>query len=172
MSKTKKLTLSGLFIALGMVLPFLTGQIPEIGGMLLPMHIPVLICGYVCGWQSGLLVGFIVPILRSITFGMPPMLPKAVPMAFELAVYGALTGLLYKKLPKNMAGIYISLLLSMIGGRIVWGLVAIPIYGISGKTFGMEMFLSGAILDAIPGILLQLILIPVVVIALKKRLSH
>lgn len=168
MDNTRKITLSGLFIALGMVLPFFTGQIPEIGGMLLPMHIPVLICGYVCGWQSGLMVGFIVPILRSLILGMPPMFPKAVTMAVELAVYGAMTGILYKKLPKNTLGIYLSLIGSMLAGRIAWGLAAIPIYGLAGVEFGRELFLAGAFLEAIPGIVLQLILIPLVMIGLKK----
>lgn len=105
-SKTQNLVLAALFLALGIVLPFLTAQIPSIGSMLLPMHIPVLICGYVCGWQYGLLVGLVVPLLRSVLFGMPPML-AAIPMAFELAVYGLATGLLYRLLKKNTAGIYI-----------------------------------------------------------------
>lgn len=168
MSKTKRITLSGLFIALGMILPFFTGQIPEIGSMLLPMHIPVLICGYVCGWQSGLMVGFMVPILRSITFGMPPMLPKALAMAFELAVYGAMTGILYKKLPKSTLGIFISLISSMLAGRLVWGMVAIPIYGVVGTKFGIELFLAGAFLEAVPGIVLQLLLVPLIVLGLKR----
>lgn len=168
MGNTKKLTLSGLFTALGMVLPFFTGQIPEIGNMLLPMHIPVLLCGYVCGWKSGLLVGFLMPVLRSLIFGMPPMFPKAVTMAFELAVYGAMTGILYKKLPKNTLGIYISLILSMLAGRVVWGMAAIPIYGLTGTEFGMKMFLAGAFLEAVPGIVLQLILIPLLILGLQK----
>ncbi len=168
MGNTKKITLSGLFIALGMVLPFFTGQIPEIGSMLLPMHIPVLICGYVCGWQNGLLVGAILPLLRSIIFGMPPMFPKALAMAFELAVYGAMTGILYRKLPKNTLGIYISLLGSMLAGRMVWGMAAIPIYGLTGTEFGIKIFLAGAFMEAIPGIVLQLILVPLVVMGLGK----
>ena len=168
MGNTKKITLSGLFIALGMVLPFFTGQIPEIGSMLLPMHIPVLICGYVCGWQNGLLVGAILPLLRSIIFGMPPMFPKALAMAFELAVYGAMTGILYRKLPKNTLGIYISLLGSMLAGRMVWGMAAIPIYGLTGTELGIKIFLAGAFMEAIPGIVLQLILVPLVVMGLGK----
>lgn len=78
-----------------LVLPFFTAQIPSIGSMLLPMHIPVLICGFVCGGPYGLLVGAIVPLLRSVMFGMPPML-VAIPMAFELAAYGFMTGFLIK----------------------------------------------------------------------------
>ena len=83
--KISKLVLSGLFLALAFVLPFLTGQVPEIGNMLCPMHIPVLLCGFICGWPYGLLIGFLSPLLRSLILGMPPMFPKAVCMALELA---------------------------------------------------------------------------------------
>ena len=125
MKKTdvKTLVLSALFLALALVLPFLTGQIPEIGSMLCPMHIPVLLCGFFCGWPWGLAVGFIAPLLRSLLFGMPPMFPVAVSMAFELATYGSISGLLYRKLPQNKLSVYISLLTAMIAGRLVWGLV-------------------------------------------------
>ena len=104
-SSVTKLTLSAVFLALGIVLPFLTGQIPTVGSMLLPMHIPVLICGFVCGWQWGLLVGFVLPLMRSALFSMPPMMPTAAAMAFELAVYGAVTGILYQKLPKTTVSV-------------------------------------------------------------------
>ena len=164
---TKNMVTAAVFLALGMVLPFFTGQIPTIGSMLLPMHIPVLICGYVC-WQWGLLVGLIVPILRSMTLGMPPMMPVAAAMAFELAAYGASTGLLYEKLEKNTISIYISLIGAMIFGRIVWGLVSMVLYGIMGNAFSVQIFLSGALLKAVPGIILQLVLIPVIIITLRK----
>ena len=164
---TKNMVTAAVFLALGMVLPFFTGQIPTIGSMLLPMHIPVLI-GYVCGWQWGLLVGLIVPILRSMTLGMPPMMPVAAAMAFELAAYGASTGLLYEKLEKNTISIYISLIGAMIFGRIVWGLVSMVLYGIMGNAFSVQIFLSGALLKAVPGIILQLVLIPVIIITLRK----
>lgn len=165
---TRKLTLSGLFLALGIILPFFTGQIPEIGGMLLPMHIPVLICGYVCGWHSGLMVGLVLPILRSVIFGVPVLFPKALSMAFELAVYGAMTGVLYQKFPKNTAGLYISLVFSMLAGRVVWGIAAVPIYGLSQMTFDLELFFAGAFLEAVPGIILQLIIIPPLIMILSK----
>ena len=139
-----------MFLALGLVLPFFTGQIREIGNKLLPMHIPVLLCGFLCGPQYGLLVGFITPLLRSLLFSMPP-LPRAIGMAFELATYGAVTGLLYRKLPKSKARIYIIL-----------------IYGIEGSAFTWQMFAGGAFLNAIPGIVVQIILIPVLMLALEK----
>lgn len=167
MNNLKKMILSALFLALGLIMPFLTGQIPEIGGMLLPMHIPVLICGFICGWRYGLLVGFITPLLRCLLFGMPPFL-TAVAMAFELATYGAATGFFYQKLQKNKARIYLSLLIAMIAGRLVWGVVSILLYGVNRNAFTWQIFIAGALLNAIPGIILQIILIPALVLALEK----
>ena len=45
----KKLTYSAICLALCLVLPFLTGQIPQIGSALCPMHLPVLLAGFLCG---------------------------------------------------------------------------------------------------------------------------
>lgn len=166
--KNYKLVLAALFLALSYVLPFLTGQIPEIGSMLCPMHIPVLICGFVCGWPWGLLVGFIAPILRSLTLGMPPMFPTAICMAFELAAYGAAAGVMHKALPSKKIYIYCSLLTAMIVGRLVWGAAMFICMGIKGGAFTFAAFLAGAITNAIPGIILQIILIPLIVIVLQK----
>lgn len=168
MTKTKKLTLSALFLALGIVMPFLTGQIPQFGSMLLPMHIPVLICGFVCGGPWGAVVGLIVPILRSLLFGMPPMMPTATAMAVELAVYGLVTGIMYSRFKNKKFGIYISLITAMIIGRIAWGIVSFILYHILGNVFTWEIFAAGAFLNAIPGIIVQLILIPAIIYALKK----
>ena len=99
--KSYRLVLAALFLALGMILPFFTAQIPEIGSMLLPMHIPVLVCGFVCGWKYGLIVGLLTPLLRSMTFSMPPLFPSATAMAFEMAAYGAICGLMYERLPRG-----------------------------------------------------------------------
>lgn len=167
-NKTRDLVLGAFFMALGIVMPFLTGQIPGIGSRLLPMHIPVLLCGYVCGWQYGLIVGFVTPLLRSMMFSMPPMMPTAVGMAFEMATYGAVTGILYQKLPKTAVSVYLTLIVSMLAGRLVWGLVSIALYGVSGGTFSWQIFMAGAFVNAVPGILLQLALIPVIIITLQK----
>ena len=94
-NELKNLVLAAMFLALGLVLPFLTGQIQQIGNMLLPMHFPVILCGLICGWKYGLGVGFIVPLLRSAIFGMPVMYPNALAMAFELATYGFFAGFLF-----------------------------------------------------------------------------
>lgn len=167
-SAVSTMVLAALFLALGIVMPFLTGQIPGIGSRLLPMHIPVLICGYVCGWKYGLMVGLVVPLLRSVMFGMPPLMPTGAAMAFELAAYGAVTGILYEKLLKTNASLYISLLGAMIVGRLVWGVVSIPLYGIAGKAFSVQMFIAGGFVNAIPGIVLQIVLIPVMIMALRQ----
>jgi len=167
-NSTATMVLAALFLALGIIMPFLTGQIPVIGSKLLPMHIPVLICGFVCGWRYGLMVGFVVPLLRSVMFGMPPMMPTAIAMAFELAVYGAVTGLLYEKLAKSTISVYVSLIGAMAAGRVAWGIVSIPLYGVAGKAFSWQVFLGGALLNAVPGIILQIVLIPVIIVALRN----
>ena len=168
-TSVKKLVLAALFLAMAMVLPFLTGQIPEVGSMLCPMHIPALLCGFFCGWPWGLMVGFVAPVLRSVTFGMPPMFPVAICMAFELATYGAVSGALYQKLPKKKSSIYVALLVAMVVGRLVWGAAQFVCLGLSGSSFTMSAFWSGAVASAIPGIIVQIILIPLLVIALEKH---
>lgn len=172
MTKTRKIILkiviSALMLALCMVLPFLTGQIPQIGSMLLPMHIPVLLCGFFCGPFFGLLIGAIAPLLRSLLFGMPPLLPTATAMCFELATYGFVAGLMYKLLPKKPVYVYVALIVAMILGRAVWGLSSLIIYGFQGNEFALMAFLSGAFINAWPGIILQIVLIPLLVIIIKK----
>jgi len=158
--------LAALFLALAYVMPFLTGQIPEIGAMLCPLHIPVLLCGFFCGWPWGLAVGFIAPLFRSLTLGMPSPFPTAACMAFELAAYGAVTGLMHKLLPRKKPYIYCSLLTAMLVGRLVWGGAMFVCMGLTGGSFPFAAFLAGAVTNAIPGIILQLVLIPILVMVL------
>ena len=154
---TKKVAYAALFLALCLVLPMLTGQIPQIGSMLLPMHIPVLLCGLVCGWQYGAAVGFVAPLLRSVLFGMPPMYPVAIAMAFELLTYGLVIGLVYRRMvQKGAAGVYAALLTAMVAGRLVWGVAEVVLLGLGGKAFTAQAFLAGALLNAVPGIIVQL----------------
>jgi len=151
-----------------MVLPFLTGQIPEIGGMLCPMHIPVLLCGFLCGPVWAAIVGAIAPMLRFALFGMPPLFPTGMAMAFELAPYGVISGLMHRLLPKKPVHVYTALITAMIAGRIVWGAVMLIFSGVTGKAFTFAAFLAGAFTTAIPGILLQLLLIPLLVLILQR----
>ena len=165
----KKLVLSAMFLAIGLVLPLFTGQIRTIGNMLLPMHIPVMLCGLICGWQYGLSVGLILPLMRSMLFGMPHLYPNAVAMAFELATYGFVIGFLFSHARwQCIRSLYRCLVAAMICGRIVWGLAEIVLLGMSGSAFTAKAFLAGAVFQAIPGIILQLILIPTLMLALDK----
>lgn len=163
-----KLTLSAVFLALGLLLPFLTGQLQSFGNMLLPMHLPVMLCGLICGWQYGLLIGFITPLLRSMIFGMPPLLPSAFSMAFELAAYGAVIGIVYILFKRKTYSIFIALFTSMIMGRIIWAAASTIFYSLAGKEFTFQIFITQALVNAVPGIILQIILIPSVIILLKK----
>lgn len=165
---TRKITYAAVCLALALVLPFLTGQIKQVGNMLCPMHIPVLLCGFLCGWPYGLVVGAISPLLRFSLFGMPQLMPTGIAMAFELAVYGLVSGMLYQKLPKKNIYIYVSLIGAMIAGRIVWGIVSLVLTGLQGVEFPFSAFLAGAVLNAVPGIILHIILIPIIVMTLKK----
>lgn len=169
MTSAKKLTTSAMMMALGLVLPFLTGQIPQIGSMLLPLHLPVLLCGLICGWGYGAAVGFILPLLRYVLFGMPPIFPTGLAMAFEMAAYGAIAGFLYSHSRwQCLKALYRCLIAAMIGGRLVWGVAQIVLLGLAGKGFTWQMFMAGAFLNAVPGIILRLVLIPALMVALDK----
>ena len=165
----KNLALSAMFVALGIVLPFLTGQVKPIGNLLLPMHIPVFLCGLICGWKCGLFVGVILPLLRSVLFGMPMLYPTAMAMAVELAVYGLVAGFIYNRVKKqNMGMVYISMIAAMLLGRVAWGIAEIMLLGLEDNVFTWQMFMTGAFINAIPGIILQLVFIPMLLATLNK----
>lgn len=176
MNQTKKLVTAAICLALCMVLPFLAGNIPQIGSMLCPMHIPVLLCGFLCGPLYGAIVGAVAPLLRFVLFGMPPILPTGVAMCFELAVYGLVSGSLYrvllrKKVNGNLA-VYVALVTAMVAGRIAWGIVRVILSGAGGYAFTWQAFMAGAFLNAIPGIIIQIVLIPIIVFALRKAVPQ
>ena len=158
-SPARNVVLAALFLALAFVLPMVTGHLPQVGNMLCPMHFPILLCGFVLGGPWGLTVGFAAPLLRSALFGMPPMFPIAISMAFELAAYGAVSGWLYRRVKHT---------LPMVAGRLVWGAVRFVLAGLSGSSFPFSAFLSGALFTAVPGIIAQLVLIPLIITALQK----
>ncbi len=165
----RDLVLAALFLAIGLILPFFTGQIKEIGNMLLPMHLPVLLCGLVCGWKYGGAVGLILPLLRSVCFSMPALFPNAISMALELCAYGLLIGIFYRLFKKkNLWAVYGSLLPAMVGGRLVWGLAQTLLLGVWGKGFSLSAFWLGGFVNALPGIVLQLLLIPGLMIVIQK----
>ena len=164
----KNLTSAGVCLALCMVLPFLTGQIPQIGSAISPMHIPVLLAGFLCGPWWAMAVGAVAPLLRFALFGMPPIFPVGLAMCFELATYGLVSGLLYRLLPKKTVNIYVSLVAAMLAGRVVWGIVMVILSGVTGSAFTWAAFLAGAFINAVPGIIIHIVLIPLLVVALRR----
>ena len=167
-AKLLRMILAALFLALAYTIPYLTGQIPEIGSMLCPMHLPILLCGFLCGPWWGLAIGSIAPILRSLTLGMPPLFPTALAMAFELAAYGFVAGYMHKILPRKKPYVLCSLITAMIVGRLVWGAAMLICLGISGGSFTFSAFLAGAVINAVPGIAAQIILVPTIVILIDN----
>lgn len=166
-SSVKKIIFSGLCIALGIVLPIAFHSIPNAGSIFLPMHIPVLLCGLACGWQYGLACGILTPLLSGLLTGMPPavILPA---MICELAVYGFLTGIMRNVIKtKNIyTSLYIQLVTAMLAGRIVYGIMNALIF--SAGEYSISAWVSAVFVTSLPGIIIQLVLIPLLVIALRK----
>ena len=165
--KFKKLVITALCMALCVVLPYAFHSIPDGGSIFCPMHIPVLLCGLICGWQYGLVCGIIGPLLSSVITQMPPMayLP---PMMVELAVYGIAAGLCIQfiRTKKYIFNVYISLVIAMLLGRLVAG-AAKALFFMPG-VFSMKMWVTGYFITSWPGIVIHLLLIPAIIIALKK----
>ncbi|HWQ58679.1 MAG TPA: ECF transporter S component [Clostridia bacterium] len=167
MSVIKRLIVASLFLALCVVLPLLLHSIPNSGSILLPMHIPVLLCGLICGWPFGLACGALAPVLSSLITGMPPMayLPS---MLFELAAYGLVSGLMMKfiRTGKTLWDVVISLVTAMFAGRVVFGALNALIF--SAGEYSFAVWLGGAFVTALPGIAIQIVLIPILVFALER----
>ncbi len=168
-TKIRRLIEASMCLAVGLVLPFITGQIPAIAKVISPMHIPVLICGLAVGWPYGLVIGLVTPLLRSLLFGMPALFPNAVSMAFELAAYGLVSGLVCAAFPeKDLKSVYISLVAAMLAGRVVMGLVNAVLYRFLGTPYGFREFFAAGFVNALPGIIIHLLLIPPIVLAIEK----
>lgn len=173
-----RLIVTAVLLALGMVLPFLTGQIPEIGQLVSPLHIPAFICGLTCGPVYGAALGFALPLVRSAVLGMPPLVPVALPMAFELCGYGLLCGLLYP-LARRLLGkkahwlsMLAALIVAMVGGRLLGGAAKAVVMGMGGNAYTFQAFVTAYFTGTAVGALIHLIIVPAVVTALEKaRLS-
>lgn len=164
MNKTREIVYAGLLIALGYVLPIIFHTFSMGGPAFLPMHIPVLIAGLLLSPKIVLLVGVITPILSSLLTGMPPIYPMLPIMIVELATYGVIAAVCFRKYD---LGYYKSLIIAMLAGRITAGLV-VAVLAIG---FGLPMspipYVIGAIVTGLPGIAIQLVIVP----AFAKMLS-
>ncbi|MDF2521703.1 MAG: transporter component [Clostridia bacterium] len=164
-NSTRSITLSGILIALGLILPIATHGIGS-GSILLPMHIPVLLAGFILPLPYAVFVGGIIPVLSSVLTGMPPVFPVLIFMFFELIAYAAATHLLYVRFKQN---VYVSLIGGMVVGRIVSAIVVwILASFFMAKLPSPVIFITGGIVEGLPGLLIQLVLIPAIIYALKK----
>jgi predicted membrane protein len=168
-SEIRNLTLAAMLLALGIVLPTLTG--PQLGSQLLPMHIPAILAGLVLGPKYGLIVGFTTPLLRSVTFGMPPLLPAATAMAFEIGTYGFIAGLIYCKVKENVVSLYASLLSAMLIGRVVCGIamfILLAGFGLGPGVYSLSVWVTSVFISSWVGIVAHLIIIPLIIVALER----
>ncbi|MGL5347528.1 MAG: ECF transporter S component [Peptostreptococcaceae bacterium] len=163
--KNKKIVLSGLFVAFGIILPMVFHTVNLAGPIFLPMHIPVLLAGFLLGPVCGALVGVLTPVLSGLMTGMPPIVPVMPIMAFELCAYGLITGFLFEK-TKNT---YVSLIGAMISGRLFAVVGAYIVSMTIAPQVNPMMFVFGNIAQAIPGMLVQVIFIPILVKVISKN---
>lgn len=166
-SALNKSILTAVCIALCIVLPMALHGIPNAGVLFSPMHIPVLLCGLVCGWSYGLICGLVGPLLSSLLTSMPGMavLPF---MMIELAVYGTVCGLMMKLLRTGRlaSDLYASLITAMMAGRVIAGIV--KALALAGGTYSWSLWASSYFVSCLPGIIVQLLLIPALYIALER----
>ena len=176
--KTYSLVITAMLLAVGLVLPFITGNIQAIAKIISPLHIPVLICGLCCGWKWGLGLGIVLPLLRGLLFGIPVFPTSALPMAFELGCYGLLTGLLYPlflkafKKKNHLPAMLCALVTAMVLGRFVGGaakalFIAVGVIG-SKTPYTFAAFFTSYFVSTAVGALIHIVLIPIVVLALEK----
>ena len=165
----KKITFAAVCLALSFVLPFATGAIPEIGGMLCPMHIPAFFAGALLGPWLGGIVAFVSPLLRGLIFGAPILFPRGVSMAFELLAYAVCFGLLLKLLPRKLPYVYLSLTGAMLVGRAIGGITKLVLLTSGSiQSYGWTLFFTGYFIETIPGVAVQFVLIPAVLYALDR----
>ncbi len=158
---TKNLTLTALFLAMGMVLPLLFGQIPQIGSRLLPMHLPVFLCAFLCERKYSVPMAILLPLLRTALFARPAPYPDAFAIAAELATYALVVGWLYRRLDgRTVWHIYGALIPAMLLGRVVRAAAQVTLCGLGGLSFSFTTFLTAVIVAGLPGVLLQLVFIP------------
>lgn len=166
LNPVKKLVFTAVCSALCLVLPMAFHAVPNAGQVFLPMHIPVLLCGLICGWPYGGVCGLIGPFLSSVITGMPPaaMLPS---MMVECCTYGLVSGLLmkYVRTKYTVADLYIALISAMVAGRVVAGLAKSLIFTPGTAPFA---WVTTSLVAGIPGIVIQLVLMPTIVFALTR----
>lgn len=165
---TKELVLSGLLLASGLILPMMFHMVSLTGPIALPMHIPVLIGGFLLSPYLALTLGALTPVISGLLTGMPVMFPMAVIMAVELGIYGLTASIATRKFKLSVVP---SLIISMITGRIAAGFTVAALVQLFGIKMNPIMFVKGAVITGLPGIIIQLIFIPALIYAIKSYMK-
>lgn len=154
-------------LAMGIILPQAFHMVPNAGNIFLPMHIPVLVCGFICGPLYGLLVGLLTPLISHLIFSMPSTMMLG-QMLVELSIYGLCQGILSKviKIKNQMINIYVILIISMLIGRIAYGLTNALIFKVG--SYSLNIWLASAFITSLPGIIIQLLTVPLIINAIRK----
>lgn len=158
----KNWLLFALFVIISLALPGASEKLPY-GNALLLAELPIMLCGFFCGWQYGAILGFANPFLCFVLYGTPGIYPDAVASAFTLATYGFVCGLLYKRLPKKVSFTYFTLVIAMLCGRFIFVVVRYIMLGIFSTSFSLDHFFANQFSSVMPGIALELIIIPLAV---------
>ena len=168
MNQVKRMMVTALLMACGVVLPMMLHSIPNAGRILLPMHIPVLLCGLYCGGLYGLICGVFTPLLSFMMTSMPGP-GYLLPMMVELAVYGLVSGIMMDRVHsvKGTKKVLLCLVIAMLAGRIVYGLMNALV--LRAGQYSIAMWVSASFVTAAPGIAAQLILIPLIMKLLKRN---
>lgn len=159
--------IGGLFIACGILLPMIFHSFGMAGIIFLPMHIPVLVAGLLLGKKLGFIIGVITPLLSSLLTGMPPFLPNAIMMTIELGLYGSVIGYLHKR---KQCSVFTSLVGAMVAGRCALVVVLILFGEFLGIKLSPFVYMAGVLAQGLPGIVVQLIFIPLLAKELRKIL--
>ncbi|MFA5542347.1 MAG: ECF transporter S component [Bacilli bacterium] len=165
-----KIVMGGLFIAIGAILPQLF-HIAQLGTVVSPMHFPVILGGLILGLKYGFAVGVLTPLVTALIFGKPPLFPAGFAMALELGVYGFIAGLINTnfKFSKNIyINLYAILISAMLLGRIVAILTNSVFYLVGSSDDNFMEFLATLFVTGLPGIVLQVLMIPPLYLRIKS----
>lgn len=165
-NKIKDLVAAGLLVAAGILMPMAFHTYKLGGPVFLPMHIPVLLGGFMLSKNLAALVGLLTPFLNFVITSMPSP-PFVFAMMAELATYGLVSSILFHE---RKWGIYPALFGAMLSGRLA-SIVAnwLIITGILGMPFNFAKVMTSLFITGLPGIIIQVILIPLIVKLIQSR---
>lgn len=153
LTKTKEAVFAAGFTALAVYAPMVVHYFGGVnaGRKFLPMPFFVLLAGLLLGWRAGLAAGLFSPVISYLLSGMPalPVLPIII---IQLSAFGFFAGIL-----KEKHGVLVSL-----AGAIILGFLLTGVAVLFFSKMNAVMYVINALKDGLPGIAMQLILLPII----------